>query len=111
MKTLKSLLAGLALCLAQFGATAQPDTTKISANALFFADSLVKADHFEQWNTYADLVPLSVIKHYGGKAGYLESIQKVRVNFISNIEEDAPTLKVQTLMTQDNQWQCVIREA
>ncbi|HMH24843.1 MAG TPA: hypothetical protein VK563_23875 [Puia sp.] len=111
MKTLKPVLAGLALCLAQFGANAQPDTAKIVANALSFADSLVKSDHFEQWDAYANLVPLSVIKHYGGKDGYIQSVQKVRSNFISSIEEDAPTLKMQTLLTQDNQWQCVIRES
>jgi len=54
---------------------------------------------------------LSVYQTLWGESGYLEYIQKARVNFISNIEEDAPTLKVQTLMTQDNQWQCIIRES
>jgi hypothetical protein len=111
MKTLKLILAGLALCLAQSGATAQPDTAKIASNALFFADSLVKADQFEQWNTYADLAPLNVIKHYGGKDGFVDYVQKARTHFISTIVEDAPTLKLQALMTQDNQWQCVIRES
>jgi hypothetical protein len=109
MNILKPIPAMLVICLTQFCASAQPDTAKVANRALNFADSLIKADHFENWNMYVDLVPAGVIKHYGGKEGYINYVQKARAHFFSTIEEDAPTMKIQTLLMEDNQWQCVIR--
>src|ERR1700743_3129730 len=88
---------------------AQPDTAKISRNALFFADSLVKADAFGNWGAYADLAPLSVIKYYGGKDGFIQHVTAGRKRTTSDIEEEAPELSMITLEPQKEQWQCVIR--
>jgi hypothetical protein len=107
----KPIPALLVISLLHLGVLAQPDTAKIASNALFFADSLIKADHFEKWSTYADLVPDGVIKHYGGKDGYVDYVLKSRAHFYSTIEEDAPVTKIQTLLREDGQWQCVIRES
>jgi hypothetical protein len=109
MNLLKPTAALLLICITQLYASAQPDTAKIASNALLFADSLIRADHFESWSLYADLAPASVIKHYGGKDGYIDYVQKARAHFISAIEEETPITKIQTLLTEDNQWQCVIR--
>jgi hypothetical protein len=97
------------LSLAVLTARAQPDTAKISHNALVYADSLVKADAYGMWSTYADLAPPSVIKFYGGKDGYIQHVTTGRQRTASAIQEAAPELKIQTLETQKDQWQCVIR--
>ena len=104
-------MAGLAFCLAQLSLSAQPDTTKIIQKALLFADSLVKADAYETWPVYADLIIPSVIKYYGGKDGYIEYIQKGRAHRISTEVEDAPLLKPMHLLTENEEWQCVIEES
>ncbi len=102
----------LSVCLILMAATAsyaQPDTAKISQNALSFADSLVKADAYGNWSSYADLAPLSVIKYYGGKDGFAQHVAAGRRRTTSEIEEAAPELKLLTLETLKDQWQCVIR--
>ncbi|GGB13094.1 hypothetical protein [Puia dinghuensis] len=107
MKVL-NFLTGALFLLPTLTSQAQPDTAKISRNALHFADSLVKTDTYGQWSAYADLAPLSVIKYYGGKEGYLGHVQMMRAYTTSNIEEAAPELKMETLVTLKDQWQCVV---
>src|SRR5579859_163437 len=108
MKILK-LLSGIILFLTATVSQAQPDTAKITQRALLYADSLVKADAFENWSLYADLAPFSVTKYYGGKDGYIGHVQMVRTFTISAQQEAAPELQMQTLVTLKDQWQCVIR--
>ena len=108
MKVLK-LLSGSILLLATAVSQAQPDTAKITQRALFYADSLVKTDAYQNWGTYADLTPFSVLKYYGGKDGYVGHVQQVRAYTTSTIEEAAPELQMETLVTLKDQWQCVIR--
>jgi hypothetical protein len=109
MKILTLLLTGSILLSAGVTGHAQPDTAKITQKALSFADSLVKTDAFETWSTYADLCPASVIKFYGGKDGFIEHVKTLRKRTFSDLAEDAPELKMLNLMTQNDQWQCVIR--
>jgi len=52
MKTVKNLLAGPLFFFAAVAAQAQPDTARITQQALLFADSLAKADQFQNWSTY-----------------------------------------------------------
>lgn len=111
MKRLQPLMAGLVLCLLQLTGSAQPDTAKIAEKAMFFADSLVKADAYQNWDNYADLSVPSVIKYYGGKAAYIEFIQKAWATRVSSLEEDHPALKFLHLLTHNDQWQCVIQES
>ena len=109
MKILNSLLTGSSFLLAVTIGHAQPDTAKITQRALLFADSLVKTDAYENWSGYADLAPASVIKFYGGRDGYLEHIKKLRMRTFSDLAEDAPALSMLNLMTENDQWQAVIR--
>jgi hypothetical protein len=109
MKILSFLLTGFLILLAAMAGHAQPDTAKITQRALFFADSLVKTDAYETWPTYAELCPASVVKYYGGKDGFIEHVRTLRKRTISELAEDSPELKMLNLMTQDNQWQCIIR--
>jgi len=109
MKILHSLLTGSLFLFAAASGHAQADTAKITQRALLFADSLVKTDTYENWGHYADLAPASVIKFYGGKDGYVEHIKKLRMRTFSDLAEDAPELKMLNLMTEKDQWQCVVR--
>jgi hypothetical protein len=108
MKIQKLLSGGLFLLTAMV-TRAQPDTAKITQKALMYADSLVKADAFQEWPVYARLAPRSIIKYYGGEDGYLGHVQQVRAYTTSYQEEAAPELQMQTLVTVKDQWQCVIR--
>jgi hypothetical protein len=93
-------------------AFSQTDTVKVKQRALFFADSLIQADMYKNWSTYADLAPASVLKHYGGKDPFIEHIQKLYPRTVSSLGgEPDPEVGLITLMEKDNQWQCVIRES
>lgn len=111
MKTNVLLAVILTLFVSIPAAFSQPDTVKIKQRALFFADSLIKTDAYKSWSAYADLAPLSVWKHYGGKDGFIEHIQKTYARTVSSIEEPPAEVHVMTLKTKDDQWQCVIRES
>jgi hypothetical protein len=104
-------MTGLVICLAQLTGSAQSDTSKIAETAMFFADSLVKADTYQNWDIYADLSVPSVIKYYGGRAPFIAFIQKEWATRVSSLEEDRPTLKFLHLLTHNEQWQCVIQES
>jgi len=109
MKTSLSLTVIMTLFVAIPTVFSQPDTVKIKERALFFADSLVKTDAYNNPLEYADLAPASVWKHYGGKDGFIEHFNKIHPRTVSEIDEAYPEREVITLMTKDDQWQCVIR--
>lgn len=112
MKTKIPLTVILTLFVAIPAAFSQPDTVKIKQRALFFADSLIKTDAYKSWSAYADLAPLTVLKHYGGKDGFIEHIQKNHARTVSSLDEEpAAEVSVMNLRTRDDQWQCVIRES
>lgn len=106
---IRTFLSVCTLLLATLLGYAQPDTARISKNALNYADSLVKADAFSNWSSYADLAPASVIKYYGGKDGYIQHVSVIRLKTTSEIQEDMPSLKLIALETRKEQWQCQIR--
>ena len=112
MKILASFVTGSCLLLAVIATQAQPDTAKITRSALSFADSLVKTDSFLNWSAYADLAQTSVIKHYGGKEGFIDHIRTGRLRTVSAMAEESPELKMlQLVNVQNDEWQCVIRES
>ncbi|HEY4111374.1 hypothetical protein [Puia sp.] len=106
---IQKLLSGGLFLLTALVSQAQPDSAKISHKALWYADSLVKADAYQDWGAYANLAPFSVMKYYGGKDGYSGHVQQVRVYTTSYQDEAPPELQLQTLVTVKDQWQCVIR--
>ncbi len=88
---------------------AQPDTAKISRQALLYADSLIKTDAYGNNELYTGLAPASVLKYYGGAEGYMEHVYQMRSRTTSDQEELYPVLDIETLRTIDQQWQCLIR--
>jgi Neuraminidase (sialidase) len=112
MKTITTLLTACCILSTALATQAQPDSVKITQNALVFADSLVKTDSFETWPAYAELAPASVIKYYGGKQGYIEHILQGRWRTRSTIAENSPELKMlQLVNVLNDEWQCVILES
>ena len=112
MKTFILILVTSTFLLAGPHTYAQPDTAKISQRALFYADSLIKTDTYKDFSAYADLAPATVLKHYGGKDGFIDHFRTGRPRTVSSIEEeDKPELKIMTLETRDDQWQILIRES
>ena len=87
------------------------DSAKIKENALLFADSLIKADVYQNWSVYADLAPAGVLKYYGGRDGFIANTQKIHPRTVSSLTLDYPERKVISLMASQNQWQCVIWES
>jgi hypothetical protein len=111
MKTFRSLWISLILCAIQLAVYAQSDTLKIAERALYFADSLVKADAYQNWSIYADLSVPSVVKYYGGRNAYIETIQRGWATRVSSIQEELPKLRFLLLSTKNEEWQCVIQES
>ena len=109
MRTIITLTVIMTLFAAIPTVLSQPDTVKIKERALFFSDSLIKTDAYKSWSDYADLAPSSVWKYYGGKDGFIEHFKKIHPRTVSGIDENCPEREVITLMTKDDQWQCVIR--
>ena len=108
IRTILSALFVFPLLLVALAGNAQ-DTAKINQNVLKYADSLVRADANSLWAVYADLAPLSVIKYYGGKDGYIQHITVGRLRTTSALQEAAPELKILVMENRNDQWQCVIR--
>jgi hypothetical protein len=106
---IRKLFSGGLFIMTAMVSQAQPDTAKISQKALAYADSLVKADTYQNWSSYADLAPLSVTRYYGGKDGYVGHVLSMRGFTMSALDEAPPQLQMETLVTRNDQWQCVIR--
>jgi hypothetical protein len=106
---LRNTLSACLFLLAGLAGHAQPDTAKLSRNALIFADSLIKADAYGNEQLYTGLAPTSVLKYYGGADGYMQHVYQLKGRTMSEQEELYPVLNVETLRTLNDQWQCVIR--
>jgi hypothetical protein len=95
-------------------ATDQPlpesDTAIATRNALRFADSLVKADFYVDWNTYLKLTCPSAFKFYGGKEGFKENAVAIHYRDEPKTEEKIPTIKLLHLLNDIDKWQCVIEK-
>ena len=111
MKLLITLLVVFLFLSATAQDTFSRDSAKIKENALLFADSLIKADVYQNWSVYADLAPAGVLKYYGGKDGFIANAQKIHPRTVSSLTLDYPERKVMALMASQDQWQCVIWES
>jgi hypothetical protein len=108
MQIRNTLFACLFLLAGQMS-QAQPDTAKISRQALMYADSLIKTDAYGNNDLYTGLAPASVLKYYGGAEGYMGHIYQMKARTTSEQEELYPVINIETLRTIDQQWQCIIR--
>jgi hypothetical protein len=89
----------------------ESDTAIAIRHALRFADSLVRADFYTDWNTYLSLSCPSAYKFYGGKDGFKENA--VNIHFRDEPKTDEKVPKVQMLRVMNDgveKWQCVIEK-
>lgn len=117
MTLIKTLCIGIiiscqsTLALAQTDAATQSDTAISTQKALIFADSLIKANFYQEWDAYISLSCQTAIKYYGGKESFKEHIIE---NYYRNepaITEKPITLRMVTMMTDRvSEWQCVIEK-
>jgi hypothetical protein len=110
MQTTKSFLACLFVCAQCLFANAQSDTAIATEKALFFADSLVKANFYQNWQAYAALSCQSAINYYGGKEGFKEHLVLCYYRNEPKQEEKPESLRMVHLMNDVDQWQCVIEK-
>jgi hypothetical protein len=88
----------------------ESDTAIATRHALRFADSLVKADYYADWNTYMKLTCPSAFKFYGGKEGFKENAVAIHYRDEPKTEEKIPTIKILHLLNDIDKWQCVIEK-
>lgn len=88
----------------------ESDTAIATRHALRFADSLVKADFYADWNTYLKLTCPSAFKFYGGKEGFKENAVAVHYRDEPKTEEKIPAIKMLHLLNDIDKWQCVIEK-
>src|SRR5689334_14794641 len=105
MPLIKTLCIGIimfcqsTIALAQTDKAAQSDTTYSTQQALIFADSLIKANFYQEWDTYISLSCQTAIKYYGGKGQFKEHVIE---NYYRNepvIQEKPIALRMVTMMT------------
>ena len=89
----------------------ESDTAIATRHALRFADSLVKADFYVDWNTYMNLSCPSAYKFYGGKDGFKENVVAVHYRDEPKTEEKIPKVQMLRIMNDGvEKWQCVIEK-
>jgi hypothetical protein len=88
----------------------ESDTAIATRHALQFADSLVKADFYVDWNTFLNLSCPSAFKFYGGKDGYKENAVMIHYRDEPKTEEKVPKTQLLHLMNDIETWQCVIEK-
>ncbi len=76
--------------------------------AELFADSLVRAFEYSDWNVYMNLSHAGAVKYYGGKKGYLEHVQRGRKVEQDKIEQNPSSIRVVQMLNDMDQWQAVV---
>jgi hypothetical protein len=117
MPLIKTLCIGFIICcqstitIAQTNSAAQSDTAYSTQQALSFADSLIKANFYQEWETYISLSCATAVKYYGGKESFKEHIIENYYRNEPSIQEKPVALRMVTLMTdRSSEWQCVIEK-
>ena len=88
----------------------ESDTAIATRNALRFADSLIKAQFYQDWKTYVDLSCPSAIKYYGGPQQFKEHVITCYFRKEPKLEEKQETSRVIEMRNDIDQWQCVIEK-
>lgn len=88
----------------------ETDSAIAARQALRFADSLVKADFYTEWNTYMALSFPSAMKYYGGKDGFKEHVITMHYRDEPKQEEKPQRIKMLSLVNKIDTWQCVLEK-
>lgn len=88
----------------------ESDSAIAARHALYFADSLVKANFFAEWPTYLNLTNPTAIKYYGGKEAFKEHVVTIHYRNEPKTEEKPEKLQLLHMMNDIDTWQCVIEK-
>ena len=111
MKRVYTTILGLTLLLtAQHTRAQESDTAIATRNALLYADSIVKANFYQNWKTYIDLSCPAAIKYYGGPQQFKEHVVTIYFRNEPKLEEKPETITIREMRNDMDQWQCVVEK-
>src|SRR5438128_766820 len=111
MSITRTLCLGILMCCQIETTLAQSDTSFSTQQAMIFADSLIKANFYQNWDIYTALSCPSAIKYYGGKENFREHIVEMYYRNEPRLEEKPESLHMLSIMNDNvDQWQCVIEK-
>ncbi len=114
MQTTKAFLtSAVILCHISFASaqmSVNPDSSYVTRNAVFYADSLVKCHFYQNWKEYTALYCPSAVRYYGGPEGFKEHITIFYYRNEPKLLEKPEKVKVLSLMNSADEWQCVIEK-
>lgn len=111
MKVIYTTILGSFLLLStQFASAQESDTAIATRNALKYADSLVKANFYQDWKTFMELSCPSAIKYYGGPVQFKERVVLIYFRNEPKLEEKPETVRIIGMLNEIDQWQCVVEK-
>src|SRR6266700_1990182 len=110
MSITKTLCLGIIISCQFTIAFGQSDSALSVQQALLFGDSLVRANFYQDWETYTFLSCPSAIKYYGGKEEFREHIVEMYYRNEPRIQEKPESLRILSMQNDVDQWQCVIEK-
>lgn len=105
-----TILGSFLLLCTQFASAQESDTAIATRNALKYADSIVKANFYQDWKTFMDLSCPTAIKYYGGPVQFKERVVLIYFRNEPKLEEKPETVRVIGMLNEIDQWQCVIEK-
>lgn len=105
-----TILGSFLLLCTQFASAQESDTAIATRNALKYADSLVKANFYQDWKTFMDLSCPTAIKYYGGPVQFKERVVLIYFRNEPKLEEKPETVRVIGMLNEIDQWQCVVEK-
>jgi len=105
-----TILGSLLLLSTQFASAQESDTAIATRNALKYADSIVKANFYQDWKTFMDLSCPSAIKYYGGPVQFKERVVLIYFRNEPKLEEKPETVRIIGMLNEIDQWQCVVEK-
>lgn len=82
----------------------------VTKRAELYADSIIRAYEYANWDTYLQLSYVGAIKYYGGKAGYMEHVQRAWKKDKDQVEQPLSTYKIIQMENDMDEWQCVVEK-
>lgn len=105
-----TILASVLLFCARSVSAQESDTAIATRNALKYADSIVKANFYQDWKTFMDLSCPTAIKYYGGPVQFKERVVLIYFRNEPKLEEKPETIRVIEMRNEIDEWQCVIEK-
>lgn len=112
MKLVYTTILGsfLLLSATQQTSAQESDTAIATRNALRYADSIVKANFYQDWKTYMDLSNPQAIRYYGGPQPFKENVINNYFRNEPKLEEKPEAIRILEMRNDIDQWQCVVEK-